>query len=329
MLPMRAELIKGVVAADLAGFHTLEYSGKSFFKNLIILLTFNLDHFFSSCTQILKAESDEKQRKMLLSGHQCKFGVFPIGIDVAKIESTLKLESVQNRIKELEEKFKGKKVLLGIDRLDYIKGMPHRLLAFESFLKRFPTWRDKVALVQIAVPSRTSVPKYQKLCTQVNELVGKINGNFGSISSFPIHYLFQSVPLEELCALYAIADVCIVSSVRDGMNLVSHEYVVCQQKRNGVLILSEFAGAAKTLPKSSKINPWDIEHFADEIHKALKLDIEERRRKQKALYQYVSTNTASFWGKSFVNSLMKNIDREEEESRMSDFHSEQKEEETQ
>ncbi len=106
-------------------------------------------------------------------GHQCTFGVFPIGIDVAKIESTLKQESVQNNIKELEEKFKGKKGLLGIDRLDYIKGMPHRLLAFESFLKRYPTWRDKVVLVQIAVPSRTSAPKYQKLCTQVNELVGR------------------------------------------------------------------------------------------------------------------------------------------------------------
>ncbi len=206
--------------------------------------------------------------------------------------------------------------------------MPHRLLAFQKFLSKYQNWRDKVVLIQVAVPSRTSVPQYKDLCSEVNQLVGDINGKFGSVSSFPVHYLFQSIPLEELCALYAVADACIISSVRDGMNLVSHEFVACQSKKCGVLLLSEFTGAAQILPRSLKINPWDTEHFADEINRALTLEKNERSSKQEELYKYVSTNTASFWGKSFVHSLIKTSDREAEESQ-SDFFEENKEEETQ
>jgi trehalose-6-phosphate synthase len=151
----------------------------------------------------------------------------------------------------LREKFKGVKVLLGVDRLDYIKGVPQKLHAFELFLSNHPEWNEKVVLIQVAVPSRENVEEYQHLQQVVNELVGRINGRFGTVEFTPIHFLHKSVKFDELVSLYAIADACVVSSTRDGMNLVSYEYIVSQQNNHGVLILSEFAGAAQSLNVSA------------------------------------------------------------------------------
>ena len=162
-----------------------------------------------------------------------------------KFELTLALPSVQQRIGTLERRFAGVKIIVGIDRLDYIKGMPQKLQGMETFLEEHPEWIGKAMLVQIAVPSREDVEEYQNLRSTVNEAVGRINGRFGTVESMPIHLLHRSVDFNELCALYAVSDVCLVTSTRDGMNLVSYEYIACQQQRNGVMILSEFAGAAQ------------------------------------------------------------------------------------
>jgi trehalose 6-phosphate synthase len=259
-------------------------------------------HFVSCCQKLLSVETTSEG--IMVDRHHCRVGVFPIGIDPVVFENTMAKPEVQKRIAELRRKFKGQKVLIGVDRLDYIKGMPHRLAALETFLRKFPQWREKVVLVQIAVPSRTSVIQYKQLCSEVNEMVGRINGRYGNFNYSPVHYLFRSVCLDELCALYAVADVCIVSSVRDGMNLVSHEYVVCQKKKCGVLILSEFAGAAQSLHGAMCVNPWDSDEFADTIHRALTLSKTERQLKELNLYKYVSKNTASYWGKSFVDRLI-------------------------
>ena len=174
-------------------------------------------------------------------------GTFPIGIDPEKFALGLQTPKIMDRIQRLKEKFKGVKVLVGVDRLDYIKGVPQKLHAFDVFLSNHPEWIEKVVLIQVAVPSREKVEEYQALETVVNELVGKINGRFGTIEFTPIHFMHKSVSFDELTALYAVADACIVSSTRDGMNLVSYEYIVCQQNNHGVLILSEFAGAAQSL----------------------------------------------------------------------------------
>lgn len=174
-------------------------------------------------------------------------GTFPIGIDPEKFAAGLQDPKIINRYQRLKEKFKGVKVLVGVDRLDYIKGVPQKLHAFEVFLTSHPEWIEKVVLVQVAVPSREKVEEYQALESVVNELVGKINGKFGTVEFTPVHYMHKSVKFEELTALYAVADACIVSSTRDGMNLVSYEYIACQQNNHGVLILSEFAGAAQSL----------------------------------------------------------------------------------
>ena len=159
----------------------------------------------------------------------------------------LKNPSIQERIKTLEEKFKGIKLIVGVDRLDYIKGVPQKFHALEVFLSKHPEWIGKVVLVQVAVPSRQDVEEYQNLREAVNELVGRINGQFGTAEFMPIHFMHKSINFDELVALYAVADACLVSSTRDGMNLVSYEYIACQKQRNGVLILSEFAGAAQSL----------------------------------------------------------------------------------
>jgi trehalose 6-phosphate synthase len=230
-------------------------------------------------------------------------GAFPIGIDPEKFEEGLKKPKVQERIATLEKKFQGVKLIVGVDRLDYIKGVPQKLHALEVFLTEHPEWIGKVVLVQVAVPSRQDVEEYQNLRAVVNELVGRINGKFGTIEFMPIHFMHKSVSFDELIALYAVSDVCLVSSTRDGMNLVSYEYIATQQKRHGVMILSEFTGAAQSLNGSLIVNPWNTEELADAIHDAVTMGDEQRLLNYQKLAKYVNKYTSAWWGQSFVQEL--------------------------
>lgn len=172
---------------------------------------------------------------------------------------------------------------------------PHKLLGLELFLARHPEWRGRVTLIQIGVPTREEVDEYQKLGQQVNELVGRINGTHGTLDYSPIHYINQSVPQDELFAIYKMADACLVTSVRDGMNLVSHEYVVAQDNGSGpapggregpgVLVLSEFAGSAQSLSGAIRVNPWNTEELASAIHSALTLSPVERELRHNKLHR--------------------------------------------
>lgn len=287
VLPVRSKVLQGVLAADLIGFHTYDYAR----------------HFLSVCTRILGLEASPKGVKM--KSHFANVGIFPIGIDPSAFTNALKTVSVKERISELEERFEGKKVLLGVDRLDYIKGVPHKLMAIENLLSRHPEWKEKIVLVQIGVPSRTEVDEYKKLISQTNELVGRINGKYGTLDNAPIVFINQSVNFDDLCALYSVADVAVVSSIRDGMNLVSYEYVMCQEERHGVLVLSEFAGSAQSLSGAIRVNPWNIEELAEAVHEALTLPQRERELRHGKLFHYVNKHTASFWAHSFVSQLQK------------------------
>lgn len=218
-------------------------------------------------------------------------GAFPIGIDPEKFKEGLKKEKVQKRIAMLEQKFQGVKLMVGVDRLDYIKGVPQKLHALEVFLSDHPEWVGKVVLVQVAVPSRQDVEEYQNLRAVVNELVGRINGKFGTVEFQPIHFLHKSVNFDELIALYAVSDACIVSSTRDGMNLVAYEYIATQQKRHGVLVLSEFAGAAQSLNGSIIVNPWNTEELAGAYQEAVTMSDEQRALNFAKLDRYVSKYT--------------------------------------
>ena len=203
-------------------------------------------------------------------------GAFPLGIDPDHFTDALKENVVQDRIAELESEFGDIKVMVGVDRLDYIKGLPQKLRAFEMFLETNPEWVGKVVLIQVAIPTRPDIESYQNLRSLVNELVGRINGKFGSYSYMPIHFMYQSVDHRELIALYAIADACVIASTRDGMNLVSFEYVACQEARHGSLILSEFAGSAQSLKGAIIINPWATNEMARAMLKAVTMDAVER-----------------------------------------------------
>jgi trehalose 6-phosphate synthase len=173
------------------------------------------------------------------------------------------------------------------------------------FLTEHPEWVGKIVLVQVAVPSRQDVEEYQNLRAVVNELVGRINGKFGTIEFMPIHFLHQSVSFDELAALYAVSDVCLVSSTRDGMNLVSYEYIATQRERHGVMILSEFTGAAQSLNGSLIVNPWNTEELANAIHDAVTMGPEQREANFKKLERYVFKYTSAWWGASFVSELVR------------------------
>ncbi|KAF1963620.1 alpha,alpha-trehalose-phosphate synthase 1 [Byssothecium circinans] len=285
ILPVRNEILLGVLHCDLIGFHTYDYAR----------------HFLSSCSRILGLATTpngvEFQNKVIT------VGAFPIGIDPEKFDEGLKLPKVQERIATLEKKFQGVKLIVGVDRLDYIKGVPQKLHALEVFLTEHPEWIGKVVLVQVAVPSRQDVEEYQNLRAVVNELVGRINGKFGTIEFMPIHFMHKSVSFEELIALYSVSDACLVSSTRDGMNLVSYEYIATQEKRHGVMILSEFTGAAQSLNGSLIVNPWNTEELADAIHDAVTMGDEQRNMNYQKLSKYIRKYTSAWWGSSFVNEL--------------------------
>ncbi|SCZ94956.1 BZ3500_MvSof-1268-A1-R1_Chr11-3g03505 [Microbotryum saponariae] len=311
VLPVRREILLGMLNCDLIGFHTYDYAR----------------HFLSSVSRLLGLRS--LPNRVELVGRHATVGTFPIGIepstffDVCQIclcrifpstadmvchpwsaPQCLSRDSVVQRIAALRRRFEGVKIIVGVDRLDYIKGVPQKLLAMEEFLDDHPEWIGKVVLVQVAVPSRQDVEEYQNLRASVNELVGRINGRFGTVEFMPIHFMHRSIPFEELTALYAVSDACLITSTRDGMNLVAYEYVACQQERHGVLILSEFAGAAHSLNGSLIVNPWNTGETAAAINRAMTMDTATRQKNHSQLFRYVSKYTAAHWGTEFVAELM-------------------------
>ncbi|CAH9055610.1 unnamed protein product [Cuscuta europaea] len=285
-LPSRSELLRAVLFADLVGFHTYDYAR----------------HFVSACTRILGLEGTPEGVED--QGKLTRVAAFPIGIDASRFIRALELAPVQYHMKELLERFAGQKVMLGVDRLDMIKGIPEKVLAFEKFLEENPDWRDKVVLLQVAVPTRTDVPEYQKLTCQVHEIVGRINGRFGKLTNVPIHHLDYTLDFHSLCALYAVSDVALVTSLRDGMNLVSYEFVACQSSKKGVLILSEFAGAAQSLGAGAiLVNPWNITEVAASIAYALTMPAHEREKRHHLNFMHVTTHTSQEWAATFVSEL--------------------------
>jgi len=285
ILPVRREILLGVLHCDLIGFHTYDYAR----------------HFLSSCTRILNLPT--MPNAVEFNGRQTHIGTFPIGIDPESFIKGIEKPEVKNRIAELEQRFKGVKLIVGVDRLDYIKGVPQKLHALELFLTQHPEWIGKVVLVQLAVPSRQDVEEYQNLRATVNELVGRINGKFGTVDFMPIHFMHKSLPFDELCSLYAVSNICLVSSTRDGMNLVSYEYIACQQPKRGVMIISEFAGAAQSLNGSIVVNPWDSQEVADALYEAVTMDDETRAKNHAKLFKYIQKYSAAYWGTSFVKEL--------------------------
>lgn len=296
ILPWRNELIKGMLGADLIGFHTYDYER----------------HFFSSVRRLLGHEISFNE--IHLEDRIILADAFPMGIDYDKFETKAKAiahKSLQERSelhRELEKYFlvsPDRKLILSIDRLDYTKGIPNRLNAFEKFLNKYPEFRNKVSLIMLVVPSRDEVEQYKLLKSEVDELVGRINGQYGGVNYTPVWYFYRSLPFDNLIELYSTSDVALITPVRDGMNLVAKEYIASRINQSGVLIISEMAGAVKEMGEAIIINPNNEEEIADAIHQALTMEMEEQRRRMRYLQDRIRRYDVFKWSGEFIKSLKK------------------------
>ncbi len=262
----------------------------------------DLHGFRRSLLQVLGLES--QMDRLFFEGRTIKLAALPIGIEAASWRRLASSDrKVASRIVQLRDRPGDAKLILSVDRLDYTKGIPERLRSFRRLLKSAPSWRGRATLVQIAVPSRERVPAYAGLRREVAELVGEVNGEFGTPEWQPVVYMRRSIDKAELAALYSAADVAWVGPLRDGMNLVAKEYVACQQHRSGVLVLSEFAGAAQELGEALRINPYDEEGTADVLLRALEMDEASRTERMAALHARVVRNDAVAWAERFIDGL--------------------------
>ncbi|CAD7966075.1 unnamed protein product [Amoebophrya sp. A120] len=289
-LKVREELLHGVLSANLVAFHVYDY----------------IRHFLSSVVQLTSLETSPTGVDATpIGGCFVRCATIPIGIEPSVFSNALLQPDVLEQIQLLQEQFGNRKVILGVDRLDYMKGIPHKLRAFDRFLQDHEEWQQECVLVQVAVPSRQDVREYQKLKKLVHEMVGEICGRHSSLASGPpVVYLDKSIDPQELAALYRIADVCLITSVRDGMNLVSYEFVACQEDKHGVLILSEFAGAIQSLGAGSiRVNPWNLSETASAINQALTMNDEEKAARHEYMWRTIHKYTAQKWAETFLQTL--------------------------
>ena len=285
MLPWRRELMRGVLGADLVGFHAYDY----------------VRHFLSSCRRIVGVENESGT--LFADGRLAQVDAFPLGIDYGRYRDAARLPAVRRLVAELgEEKgHEGCKLMLSVERLDYSKGIPERLLAFDAFLDRFPEWRGRVVLVLVTVPSRENVASYAALKKQVDELVGLINGKHSTMDWTPVDYYYRSLPFERLVSLYAASDVMLVTPLRDGMNLVCKEYLACHDGGGGALVLSEMAGASYELHEALCVNPFDQEGVVDAMRRALEMPEAEQRRRNAPMQERLARYTSEKWAREFLD----------------------------
>lgn len=295
-LPWRKELISGMLGADLIGFHTYDYER----------------HFFSSVRRLLGYEISFNQihvEDRIILGD-----AFPMGIDYKKFskkagELLQKTQLEKSELhRELEKYFlvsPERKLILSIDRLDYSKGIPNRLRGFELFLERHPEFRHKVTLIMLVVPSRSEVEQYKLLKSEVDELVGRINGRFGGVNYTPVWYFYRSLPFDNLIELYSTSDVALVTPVRDGMNLVAKEYIASRVNQTGVMIISEMAGVSKEMGEAIIINPNNESEIAYAIYQALNMPLQEQRDRMKYMQKRISRYDVFKWAAEFIKGLQK------------------------
>ncbi len=282
MLPRREEILRGLAGANLIGVHTYNFAR----------------HLVSSFRRIIGLEfNDDGTRE---SGQPSRIGVFPLGVDVAMHQGLASAPERARRVDELRKEFRHRKIVLGVDRLDYTKGIPLKIRAFRCLLETRPEWRDKAVLVQLAVPSRDGIAAYKALREEVEGMVGAANGALEQNGLVPVHYLYRSVSPEELSAMYLAADVMLVTPVRDGMNLVIKEYVASRLDDSGVAVLSEFAGAASGFGEALLHNPWDVEGTAASIERALTMTSDEAAHRMKSLRHRVATSDVHWWVGRFL-----------------------------
>ena len=289
VLPWSRSLLEGVLSADLVGLHVPAY----------------VNHLLTCAERLLGCEVDRAAGLVRFQGREVSVQPHPIGIDVGLVDGLAREVGAAPRLREEDRVAE----IIGVDRLDYTKGIHERLLAVERLLERYPAYRRRVRFTQVMVPSRERVERYAELKRQIDEAVGRINGRFSEEGWTPVRYLARALPTEELVPLYRRADVALVTPLRDGMNLVAKEYVAAQLEDDGVLILSEMAGAADELQEALLVNPFDIDAVAEALHRALGMPDDERRARMFALRHRVHSNDVHAWVDRFVEAAEQAADR--------------------
>lgn len=288
-VPQRKEILEGVLGANLCGFQSYSYSR----------------HFVSCCTRITGFESDVTGVNAF--GAKVMVGVFPIGINVEVVEKYAFSQSVDEKLVALQKLYAGKKLIVGRDRLDTVRGVYQKLQAFERFLELYPEWREKVVLVQVTSPSNMQDEKEEnreKVAVRVSEMVQNINGLYGSLKYTPVQHYPQYLAEDEYFALLRAGDIGLITSVRDGMSTTSLEYILCQLQGHGPLILSEFSGTAGSLRHAIHINPWDLTGVAKQLHAALSMSPEDKKIMHGHLYEHVKQHNGRSWTSNFLKRLL-------------------------
>ncbi|CAL0313171.1 unnamed protein product [Lupinus luteus] len=303
-LPVRDEILRGLLNSDLIGFHTFDYAR----------------HFLSCCSRMLGLDYESKRGHIGLDyfGRTIFIKILPIGIHMGRLESVLNLPCTAAKVKEVQEEFKGKKVILGVDDMDIFKGISLKFLALEQLLQQKPELQGKVVLVQIVNPARGSGKDVQEAMKETYLIAQRINDIYGSNHYQPVILIDRPVPRFEKTAYYAVAECCIVNAVRDGMNLVPYKYVVCRQgtakmdlalgrrsdcPRSSMLVVSEFIGCSPSLSGAIRVNPWDVDAVADALYSAITMCDSEKHLRHEKHYRYVSSHDMAYWAQSFMQDL--------------------------
>ena len=287
-LPWRRQILEGLLGADQIGFQTIG-GARNFLR----------------CVENYTSARVEGNR-VEFAGRTIGVDAFPISIDVERYEKLAQRDDVVARAKEIRESLgSSRRILLGVDRLDYTKGIDVRLTAFENLLERRPSGVRDFVFVQVAVPSRESVGSYAQMRTDIEQRVGRINGSYSEPGLVPVHYLYRSLPVDELVSYYLAADVMVVTPFRDGMNLVAKEYVASRTSNDGILVLSEFAGAARELDEALQVNPHDIDGTVATLESALDMPYTEAKQRMRELREVVRANDVHHWAARFLRHLLR------------------------
>ena len=285
-IPERKELLEGILGSDLIGFHIHDY----------------VIHFLNSIRRILGYDHEFGQ--IYLEDRVIKVDSFPMGIDFEAFEKAHEIESVKKEMEKFRRKLGKRKIILSIDRLDYTKGILQKIRAYEKFLKENAKLKEKVLLLLIVAPSRIKIKEYRNLKKEIDRLVGEINGKYATIDWVPIHYVYKSLSFNTVAALYKLSDIVLITSLRDGMNLISKEFIASKYNNEGVVILSEMAGASKELTEAIIINPNNEDDIANALKIALEMDKNEQKKRMKKMRERIKRYNIKTWFKDFIDKLM-------------------------
>jgi len=286
-IPRHQEILGSLTFYDLVGFQTENDRD-------------NFGHYLST----LGAQAGRDSQSFTMSDRQLRIGAFPVSIETSAYARLARNAARSSFVHEIQESLSGRALVLGVDRLDYSKGILHRINAFDRFLETNPDWRSRVTFLQITPHSRADIQEYAAIEDEVTTLVGRINGRYGEASWTPIRYVNRSYSRTSLAGIYRAADAALVTPLRDGMNLVAKEFVAAQDPADpGVLILSQFAGAAAELDQALIVNPHETEGVAAALKRALEMPLEERQRRQEAMFEHLARNDIESWAKSFLGAL--------------------------